>query len=389
MTLIVQGNGPSWPGFIGPKTDNDRPRLLQINGCRNVLTRGLSIVDAPNFNLVFKECESGEATDLLIDCPVDSHNTDGLHLNSSVGFKVHDCEIRCGDDAIAITAVKHRECAQHEIWNLKVTGSHGISIGSTLDGDVHDLKIHDIAMNGATNGIRIKSKRKSTGSVADLSYSRFDMTDVREALVIQIGTYGEKDSKDSKDDDGGGAPITGVTVEHVVARGGRDVRDDRRRTPRSAQGLPDRRLQGHRLREGLADPRRSHGDLDRRRRPEAAEEVAATLTAPARPTPPARAGGARGRRRTADPRRSPRARRSDRPPRARSGPPTPAPAGARAAARARANRAPVRLHTCPRRGRSVYRRQGRAPIALSRRDAAAAAPSVRRCASAARANCRP
>jgi polygalacturonase len=216
---IIQGNGPSWPGFRGDKTKLDRPRLIEIDGCKQVLARDLTIVDSPSFNLVFKDCDTGEALNLAIDCPVDSHNTDAIHLNTSVGFKVHDCEIRCGDDAIAINASEGRESAHHEIWNLRVTGSHGISIGSSIRGEVHDLNVHDITLTGAANGIRIKSKPESTGTVRDASYTSFDMTNVDNALVIQNGTY-DADEGDSK---GHGASLDGITITHVVARGGKNV----------------------------------------------------------------------------------------------------------------------------------------------------------------------
>jgi polygalacturonase len=217
-TSIVQGNGPSWPGFRGKKTDVDRPRLIQVDRCSQVLARGFTITDSPNFNLVFKDCEGGEASELTIDCPVDSHNTDGIHLDASLGFKVHDCEIRCGDDAIAINSPGGRASGDHEIYALRITGSHGISVGSSIVGDVHDLDVHDITMTGSANGIRIKSKPESTGTVRDASYTRFDMTDVAHALVIQSGTYGA-----AGDAAGRGASLDGVTITHVVARGGDDV----------------------------------------------------------------------------------------------------------------------------------------------------------------------
>lgn len=219
-TSIIQGNGPSWPGFRGSKSDLDRPRLVQIDHCKQVLASGFSIVDSPNFNLVFKDCASGEATNLSIDCPTDSHNTDAIHLDASLGFKVHDCTIRCGDDAIAINSPGGRESAHHEIWNLRITGSHGISIGSSIVGEVHHLDVHDITLDGAANGIRIKSKPESTGLVHDLSYSNFTMTRVDNALVIQNGTYGDAKPDDDKS---GGASLDTITIQHVVARGGSNV----------------------------------------------------------------------------------------------------------------------------------------------------------------------
>ncbi|WP_434423346.1 glycoside hydrolase family 28 protein [Nannocystis pusilla] len=264
---IVQGNGPSWPGFRGDKSKLDRPRLIQIDACKQVVARDFTMIDSPNFNLVFKDCEGGEAMNITIDCPTDSHNTDAIHLDASVGFKVHDCEIRCGDDAIAINSPGGRESANHEIWNLKITGSHGISIGSSIVGAVHDLNVHDITMNGAANGIRIKSKPENTGTVRDATYARFDMTDVDNALVIQNGTYG--DDERGK----GGASLDGITVTQVVARGGGDVRGDRRRPLGPGQELPDLGLPRDRLQARLEHQRRPLGHLDRRRRSEVPQEV--------------------------------------------------------------------------------------------------------------------
>jgi polygalacturonase len=222
---VIQGNGPTWPGFTGDDPYPSRPFLLDIYKCHQVLATNFSIRDAPSFNLVFDQCHKGNVKYLTVTCPRDSNNTDGIHLNSSIGFELHDCTIHNGDDAVVIDAGEGRVSAEHTIHRLTIEWSHGISIGSAIQGTVKDLYIHHITLTRATNGIRFKSRTSDKGKVHNCTYSDFTMKNVQDPLVIELGTYGSGG--------GGGDSTPASSLEHITIKDIEATVDDTIQDPRA------------------------------------------------------------------------------------------------------------------------------------------------------------
>ncbi len=47
---------------------------------------------------------------------------------------------------------------------------HGVSIGSETDGGAHAIRVFDLSIDGADNGLRIKSNASRGGLVHDIEY---------------------------------------------------------------------------------------------------------------------------------------------------------------------------------------------------------------------------
>ena len=61
---------------------------------------------------------------------------------------------------------------------------HGMSIGSNTDGGVSHVRVSDLSIDGADNGIRIKSDRSRGGLVQDVSYENVCMRNVQNPIVL-------------------------------------------------------------------------------------------------------------------------------------------------------------------------------------------------------------
>jgi len=59
-----------------------------------------------------------------------------------------------------------------------------MSIGSGTDGGVDHLLVDDLTIDGADNGIRIKSDRSRGGMVRDIVYENVCMRDVKNPIVL-------------------------------------------------------------------------------------------------------------------------------------------------------------------------------------------------------------
>jgi pectin methylesterase-like acyl-CoA thioesterase len=61
---------------------------------------------------------------------------------------------------------------------------HGMSIGSGTNDGVNAIRVNDLTIDGADNGIRIKSDRSRGGLVQDISYENVCMRDVTNPIVL-------------------------------------------------------------------------------------------------------------------------------------------------------------------------------------------------------------
>ena len=65
--------------------------------------------------------------------------------------------------------------AHNRFWS-----GHGLSIGSNTNGGVSAVRVSDLTIDGADNGLRIKSDRSRGGLVEDVAYEDVCMRNVAE-----------------------------------------------------------------------------------------------------------------------------------------------------------------------------------------------------------------
>ena len=61
---------------------------------------------------------------------------------------------------------------------------HGMSIGSNTNGGVRAVRVTDLTIDGADNGLRIKSDRSRGGLVEDVAYENVCMRNVPNPIVL-------------------------------------------------------------------------------------------------------------------------------------------------------------------------------------------------------------
>ena len=109
---IIDGSGVRWwipaeearrkkPGYTSP-----RPRMILLEGCKNVKITGVTLVNSPSFHLVPKRCENVVIEGVTIRAPSIAPNTDAIDPSESRHVRISKCIIDVGDDNVAIKSGK-------------------------------------------------------------------------------------------------------------------------------------------------------------------------------------------------------------------------------------------------------------------------------------------
>jgi polygalacturonase len=119
-----------------------------------------------------------------IDTPTTARNTDGIDPSTSTDVSILYSYIRTGDDNVAIKAGKNGESSHIAVAHDHFYSGHGMSIGSETSGGVDAIRVSDLTIDGADNGIRIKSDPSRGGLVHDVVYEDVCIRNVKNPIIL-------------------------------------------------------------------------------------------------------------------------------------------------------------------------------------------------------------
>lgn len=215
-----------WQANVVLNQSQNNPRLIQINNGRNFTLYRVTLQNAPKFHVVPSGVEGFTAWGVKIYTPtaayeamtnylgapystLNAKNTDGIDPASSgpitsnpgnpgkltgdvSNILVAYTSIRTGDDNMAIkggTAAVNGRTYNVTVAHSHFYEGHGMSIGSESAGtdngavntdvaavgglypSVSNVNIYDLSINGADNGLRIKSDWSRGGLISNIRYS--------------------------------------------------------------------------------------------------------------------------------------------------------------------------------------------------------------------------
>jgi len=92
----------------GPAVPKDRPfQMIIFSDCRMVTIRDVLITNSPFWTVHFADCDGVLVSGVRIWCNLLVPNNDGVDFTSSSNVIMSDCDIRTGDDCVAITGYSH------------------------------------------------------------------------------------------------------------------------------------------------------------------------------------------------------------------------------------------------------------------------------------------
>lgn len=170
------------------KLNQSCPRIMQISRSDDFTLYRISLRNSPNFHVVYDRGNGFTAWGVVINTPDPrARNTDGIDPSSATNVTITHSFINTGDDDVAIKAGSTGPSTHMTISHNHFYRGHGMSIGSETDGGASAIRVFDLSIQGADNGLRIKSNSARGGLVHDVSY-----TDVCLRLVkhpIEMDTH--------------------------------------------------------------------------------------------------------------------------------------------------------------------------------------------------------
>ena len=160
------------------------PVMIVLRHADNFTMYKITLRNSPNFHVGVNETDGFTAWGVKIMTPRTARNTDGIDPGSSRNVTIAYSYIHTGDDDVAVKSGRGGPSSNISILHNHFYTGHGMSIGSGTNGGVDHMLVDDLTIDGADNGIRIKSDRSRGGLVHDLLYRDVCIRNTTNPLVF-------------------------------------------------------------------------------------------------------------------------------------------------------------------------------------------------------------
>jgi polygalacturonase len=160
------------------------PRIMILNGCDDLTLYRIRLTNSPNFHVSYSGGNGFTAWGVIIDTGKAGRNTDGIDPGNSTNVTITHCFIRAGDDNVAVKAGHGLPTRDMTISHNHFYYGHGMSIGSETDGGADHILVTDLSIEGADNGIRIKSNSSRGGLVENIRYEDVCIKDTKNPIYM-------------------------------------------------------------------------------------------------------------------------------------------------------------------------------------------------------------
>lgn len=160
------------------------PEMILLRHADGFTMYKITLRNSPNFHVGINETDGFTAWGVKIMTPKTARNTDGIDPVSSRNVTLAYCSIHSGDDDVSVKSGKAGPSSNISILHSHFYTGHGMSIGSGTSGGVDHMLVDDLTIDGADNGIRIKSDRSRGGLVHDVLFRDVCIRNTKNPLVF-------------------------------------------------------------------------------------------------------------------------------------------------------------------------------------------------------------
>lgn len=182
------GQNVSWWGLAQQaKVTNQNqncPRLIMMTHSNDFTLYRITLKNPPMYHMMFKDGDGFTAWGVIINTPKAGRNTDGIDPSSASNVTITHCWINAGDDNVSIKAGSDGPSSHITVAYNHFYAGHGMSIGSDTNGGVSAVRVTDLTIDGADNGLRIKSNVSRGGLVDDVIYQDVCIRNTRHPILM-------------------------------------------------------------------------------------------------------------------------------------------------------------------------------------------------------------
>lgn len=183
---VIDGQGEGWW-----HSGVTRPTLLGL-----LWVRGLTLTDLFLTRSPFWTTHPAFSEDIVADgltVRTTGPNTDGFDPDSCSNVLLTRSDLSCGDDVIAIKSGKDEDGRAVGIPSTNITirdckfgQGHGLSIGSEMSGNVTNVIVTNVVMEGTEKGVRLKSGKGRGGVIRNVTYSGMVLKNVGTPVSVSL-----------------------------------------------------------------------------------------------------------------------------------------------------------------------------------------------------------
>ncbi|MGB0054372.1 MAG: pectinesterase family protein, partial [Terracidiphilus sp.] len=160
------------------------PAMIALRHADNFTMYEITLRNSPGFHVSVNQTDGFTAWGVKIMTPKTARNTDGIDPGSSKNITIAYSFIHTGDDDVCLKPSGAGPVSNMSVIHNHFYSGHGMSIGSGTFGGVDHLLVDDLTIDGADNGIRIKSDRSRGGLVHQVVYRNVCIRNVPNPLVF-------------------------------------------------------------------------------------------------------------------------------------------------------------------------------------------------------------
>ena len=166
----------------GPFTPKDRPyQMFVFSNCKRVTVRDIFITKSPFWCMHFADCDAVHVYGIRLWNNMLAPNADGIDITSCTNVIIDGCDIRAGDDALAIVGYNHHfeipgyRHLLHPSGNIIVSNcnlqsnSSAIRIGFLDQNSVENIRVSNVNITNSSRGVGIFLRDE--GSLKNLTFT--------------------------------------------------------------------------------------------------------------------------------------------------------------------------------------------------------------------------
>jgi len=160
------------------------PSMIALRHVDNFILYKITLRNSPGYHVSVNQTDGFTAWGVKIMTPKTARNTDGIDPGSSRNITIAYSYIHTGDDDVCLKPSGAGAVSNMSVIHNHFYTGHGMSIGSGTFGGVDHLLVDDLTIDGADNGLRIKSDRSRGGLVHQVVYRNICIRNVPNPLVF-------------------------------------------------------------------------------------------------------------------------------------------------------------------------------------------------------------
>lgn len=160
------------------------PSMISVRHADGFTLYNITLRNSPGYHVSVNMTDGFTAWGVKIMTPKTARNTDGIDPGSSKNITIEYSFIHTGDDDVCLKPMHGAGVENMSVLHDHFYSGHGMSIGSGTDGGVNHLLVEDLTIDGADNGLRIKSDPSRGGFVHNVRYRNVCIRNVPNPLVF-------------------------------------------------------------------------------------------------------------------------------------------------------------------------------------------------------------